>query len=685
MTSFIEKPNIRAVHWLKQHLNCELWAKHYMEDEDINKKQKLEMTVKYLDTLIKNNCVLRVDYFNADTDTHNIGRQYGHGVQGIPSAFRGLLFGDNTTDIDMVNAHPSILRHLCQSKNIPCPYLDKYCDDRAELIANKEATKIEILRCMFKSDELKTRSSFLRFFDKEMKMIQEEFWNDIEFKMIRDGISPKRPNKIGTFMAYVLQSKERMILGHTFQFVTKKGNEICANMFDGLLVYGKFDLCDELNDYIHTETGFPIKFITKPHNSSIEVPEDYVYESDEQVYGSLKRYYEDECKLAFIHSTGEYCYEKDGVLLLKRRDDMKNSLAPITFIKKDKEVSFFDTWNKDKTRKEYNDVGMISPDMKPNPNILNLWKPFYCQTLKFDTVISIQPILDYFMVMANGDKDVYDYFLKYIKNMLLFPSKPQQAICLASIEQGNGKSTFFKFLEALVGRERCFETKSISTDVCGTFNGHFEHMVLTHLEDIEPEDYRKNEAELRSIINKQYMPIHHKGKKSVEKKNFNHLIMTTNYLHTVRYTDEQRRIMGVECGTDYLGDYDKFKELYRIIENDHFLYSFYKFLLDEIECPEILTKEDMPISSLMKEGCEMNVDNIVSFVSDLEDGKYTTLSLYAMFKTFTQERGYQDKRTYNTFSKDLKRQVEKTNAGIHSKHMKNEDGKEQSGYIIERR
>jgi hypothetical protein len=402
-------------------------------------------------------------------------------------------------------------------------------------------------------------------------------------------------------------------------------------------------------------------------------------------YVLLKEEWELMHNLAFIHSTGEYCYEKDGVLLLKRKEDIKNSMAPITFIKNDKEVSFFDTWNKDKTRKEYNDVGMFSPDMKSNPNILNLWKPFYCQTLKYDTVISIQPILDYFMVMANGDKDVYDYFLKYIKNMLLFPSKPQQAICLASIEQGNGKSTFFKFLEALVGRERCFETKSISTDVCGTFNGHFEHVVLTHLEDIEPEDYRKNEAELRSIINKQYMPIHHKGKKSVEKKNFNHLIMTTNYLHTVRYTDEQRRIMGVECGTDYLGNYDKFKELYRIIEDDHFLYSFYKFLLDEIECPEILTKEDMPISSLMKEGCEMNVDNIVSFVSDLEDGKYTTLSLFTMFKTFTQERGYQDKRTFNTFAKDIKRQIEKTNSGSFSKHIKNEDGKECSGYVIQRR
>ena len=80
----------------------------------------------------------------------------------------------------------------------------------------------------------------------------------------------------------------------------------------------------------------------------------------------------------------------------------------------------------------------------------------------------------------------------------------------------------------MVGRDRCFPTKKISTDICGTFNGHLEYIILTHLEDIEPDDYRKNETEIRSIINKDYVPIHHKGKKMKELKHFNHFIMTTN-------------------------------------------------------------------------------------------------------------------------------------------------------------
>lgn len=405
------------------------------------------------------------------------------------------------------------------------------------------------------------------------------------------------------------------------------------------------------------------------------------YKTDE--YLLLKHEWEGVKRLAFIHSISQYCYEVNGSLLFKRKEDMKNSLANIQFIKNEKETSFFETWNKDKTRKEYMDIGMISPDMKQDNTILNLWTPFYCQTLNFDTVIDIQPILDFIKVIAGNDDDAYTYILKYIKNMIMFPSKPQQMICLASIEEGTGKSTFINLLIKLIGLDKCFTTKNISKDVCDKFNGHLEYKVLTHLEDIEPDDYRKHETEIRSIINKEYMPIHHKGQKMKQLKHFNHFIMTTNYLHTIKYTDIQRRIMGVEVSNDYLGKTEIFEKLRNLLDNDHVIYSFYKYLIDKVECPAILTKNDIPMTKLMKEGCEMNVDNIVSFVKNLENKEYQTLQLYDMFKGFTSERGYNDKRTYNTFAKDLKREIEKQECGIYKEKVKNlDDGSRSCGYVI---
>ncbi len=79
----------------------------------------------------------------------------------------------------------------------------------------------------------------------------------------------------------------------------------------------------------------------------------------------------------------------------------------------------------------------------------------------------------------------------------------------------------------------------------------------------------------------------------------------------------------------------------------------------------------------------MNVDNIVSFVSNLENGEYQTLTLFNMFKEFTQARGYTDKRTYNTFAKDIKREIEKQDCGVFKEKIKDENGKRACGYFVE--
>ena len=50
----------------------------------------------------------------------NKGRLFsGTSIQGKPKYIRGYLLHGITTDIDMVNAHPSILLYLCNKHEIP--------------------------------------------------------------------------------------------------------------------------------------------------------------------------------------------------------------------------------------------------------------------------------------------------------------------------------------------------------------------------------------------------------------------------------------------------------------------------------------------------------------------------------------------------------------------------------------
>lgn len=53
------------------------------------------------------------------------GRLYSGGsIQGMHSTYRGLLLGGLTTDLDMGNAHPTILLYLCRQHGINCPTLE---------------------------------------------------------------------------------------------------------------------------------------------------------------------------------------------------------------------------------------------------------------------------------------------------------------------------------------------------------------------------------------------------------------------------------------------------------------------------------------------------------------------------------------------------------------------------------
>jgi hypothetical protein len=659
MTSFIEKPNIRAVHWLKQHLNSELWAKNYIPDEDINKKQKLEMTVKYLDNLLKNNCVSRVDYFNADADVHNIGRQYGHGVQGIPSAFRGLLFGDNTTDIDMVNAHPSILRHLCQSKNIPCPHLNRYCEHRAELIASGEATKQSVVVSMYESAELKTRSAFLRFLDKEIKMIQQELWNDVEFKMIRDSISPQRPNKIGTFMAYVLQSKERMILGNVFNFVTKNGFETCANMFDGLLVYGDFDKCEELNDYILTETGFPIKFITKPHNRSIQVPEDFVYEDEEQLYQSLKSHYENDYCLSFITDTTSYSYRVNEKINFYAKADISQIFRPLKVGNK----RFFDLWYDDPLRKTYNSVGIYPHDSVCPTNVLNLWTGFAVEKLK-EEIVPIDDVLEHIRILCGHNDEYFKFFLKWMANFFQYPSQTSVMPFLQGTE-GCGKGIFMKLFENMIGSDKFLLCEDMEKDLMGNFTGHLQDVMLVNIDEIDYKTASKFVERIKSMITRPEISINEKGQKRFTIPHYIKYITTANPKFPFHISENNRRIAPVSASAELIGNNEYFIRFNSRVEDKRVQYSLYKFLMNFPTVKQI-GSSDIPETEILTDAKILSRDSIEDFMEQFI-GTVDSKGLFNAYKKFMNESNLQCNMSIKSFQTKSKPFLEKY--GVNTKQV----------------
>ena len=143
------------------------------EDE---RKIKFDILKNYCKTNIKTRGETKRIYSYTQTTPLMVGgRLYsGNSIQSIAKDIRGLLLRDISTDVDMKNAHPVILRYICKLHNIPCPNLSWYIENRDTVLMEfGEGGKTAFLKAV-NDDKLnrKISNQFFKDFDKECKAIQ---------------------------------------------------------------------------------------------------------------------------------------------------------------------------------------------------------------------------------------------------------------------------------------------------------------------------------------------------------------------------------------------------------------------------------------------------------------------------------------------------------------------------------
>ena len=117
----------------------------YKNEEE--RKDNWNKVVKYAtDVLNHNGEVVREYHYSKNMKTS--GRLFSNGVQNIAREIRGFLMS-HTSDIDMKNAHPVILRYICRKHNIRSPELDYYVEHRVEVLGSIPHTTKEEAKTMF--------------------------------------------------------------------------------------------------------------------------------------------------------------------------------------------------------------------------------------------------------------------------------------------------------------------------------------------------------------------------------------------------------------------------------------------------------------------------------------------------------------------------------------------------------
>jgi hypothetical protein len=244
----------------------------------------------YCSEIISNDNKLIVSY--GYTEGKDFGRLQSKSasVQRIFNGFRGLLCNGLTYDLDMENAHPNILKELCDEYEIECGYLKDYINHRGEWIEEMMITyKIDrfstkaVFLTMINKDELTTeingkkiKSNPQKFieFDKQMKSILSSLFSIFKkdyYKYVKN----ESYNQKGKLVNLLLCKRENELLDKAKKYIKSKKINIHSLFYDGCQVY-KVDNSNKEYDIEELLKGLNklfkednIKWTVKPHNTEL--------------------------------------------------------------------------------------------------------------------------------------------------------------------------------------------------------------------------------------------------------------------------------------------------------------------------------------------------------------------------------------------------------------------------------
>ncbi|MBX3520731.1 MAG: hypothetical protein KF835_12035 [Xanthobacteraceae bacterium] len=210
-------------------------------------------------------------------------------------------------------------------------------------------------------------------------------------------------------------------------------------------------------------------------------------------------------------------------------------------------------WLNHPMRREYKEV-VFAPGVTTPPYVLNLWRGFATEPRQGD----VTPFLELVDALCGGDRVLVNYILAWCADLIQNPGAKCGTALVFLGEQGTGKSTFVRILEAMVGRAYCLTVPSARM-IVRNFNSQLEAKLLVVLEE---GSFKAHEmAVLKDIITRDRMLCEPKGVDPFEVDNMIRVIVDTNQSHAIHAQGNERRFVAIPVSNRYREDTAFFQRL----------------------------------------------------------------------------------------------------------------------------
>jgi hypothetical protein len=592
------------------------------EGNKTDAKKEYEKIMRYLNKKVSStNNYVKYNYAKNRTSGRLIG---DFTIQSIRREVRGFICDGITTDIDMDNAHPTILLTLCEKHDIQVPNLTLYVNDRKKClndIQEKDGltyfkAKQKVLISTNLDKRISTKSDFLKNYDKEMKIIHKKFLDIEDFAYVKE--FAKKDNFEGSFINHILCIYENEILKSMRTFCDINSIKVHSLMFDGLMVYGDINeyTLKEMEKHINEYTSFEkIKLSIKEHECDFELPKDYV-PKERIIYEDIKKDFEKvNCKVG-----AEFINEKYNDFNVFNRATFSILHEEMTYTNENgEEKSFMDKWFLDKEKRKYDKYDTIPKDANCPQYVYNMWEKLPVELMpSLEHNEYYEKSLDWFKnhikVLVDFNETHYDFVVMWLAQMFQYPeNKSIQLVFIG--DEGTGKGTFVKFLTTMMGgSHRCFNTEDPQEDIFGKFNDSMKKAFLVVMNEADKSNTYNNNNKFKGLITEPFINIRPKGKTAFTMRSVHRFMGFSN--NPDPSIKNKRRDFTMKTSNCKVGDEKYFTEGNLYANNLECCKYIYDWIMKQSTKPNI-NINDIPKGEYDEMLKEAQKDPFIEFMEDL--------------------------------------------------------------------